>query len=163
MKGTLSKTKDGWMVKYTTYKTIPGVRGIRGSHSKIPNHNHLPLHPDDCKRFNANGDSQSCNVEFDIVEIIAPVEDGTTMYKCAKLIPFISDDFQIGPDGAYEDNEYLTKPGFVVRRLQQMLHTLANEEFEKVGDEGLFPNHTDKDIWTAGFKAGYLASQTPNT
>ena len=33
----------------------------------------------------------------------------------------------------------------------------AEESFEKnVGDDKLFPNHTDKDIWTAGFKAGYL-------
>jgi hypothetical protein len=31
----------------------------------------------------------------------------------------------------------------------------ALSEFENVGDEGLFPNHSDKDIWVAGFKAGY--------
>jgi len=31
----------------------------------------------------------------------------------------------------------------------------ANEEFKNVGDEGLFPNHTDKDIWISGFKDGY--------
>ena len=37
-----------------------------------------------------------------------------------------------------------------------MLEHLASEEFKNVGDEGLFPNHTDKDIWIAGFKAGYL-------
>lgn len=30
----------------------------------------------------------------------------------------------------------------------------AFAEFEKVGDEGLFPNHTDKDIWISGFKSG---------
>ena len=35
------------------------------------------------------------------------------------------------------------------------IEKLAFEEFEKVGDDGLFPNHTDKDIWIAGFKAGY--------
>jgi hypothetical protein len=32
---------------------------------------------------------------------------------------------------------------------------IALEEFTKVGDDGLFPNHSDKDIWVAGFKAGY--------
>ena len=32
---------------------------------------------------------------------------------------------------------------------------VANDEFKKVGDEGLFPNYTDKDIWIDGFKAGY--------
>jgi hypothetical protein len=39
---------------------------------------------------------------------------------------------------------------------EPLLEHLANEEFKNVGDEGLFPNHTDKDIWIAGFKAGYL-------
>ena len=61
--------------------------------------------------------------------------------------------------GTYEhDNPdiYQTKPGFVEKRTEQMLEHLANEEFKNVGDEGLFPNHTDKDIWIAGFKAGYL-------
>lgn len=35
------------------------------------------------------------------------------------------------------------------------IEKIAFEEFENVGDDGLFPNHTDKDIWIAGFKAGY--------
>ena len=35
------------------------------------------------------------------------------------------------------------------------IEKIAFKEFEKVGDDGLFPNHTDKDIWIAGFKAGY--------
>lgn len=38
------------------------------------------------------------------------------------------------------------------------IEKIAFDEFEKVGDDGLFPNHTDKDIWIAGFKAGYLYS-----
>ena len=54
------------------------------------------------------------------------------------------------------EEDFQTKPGFVEKRMSQMLEHLANEEFKNVGDEGLFPNHTDKDIWTAGFKAGYL-------
>lgn len=37
---------------------------------------------------------------------------------------------------------------------------LANELFYKeVGDDQLFPNHTDKDIWVAGFVAGYKYMQ----
>ena len=32
---------------------------------------------------------------------------------------------------------------------------IALIEFENVGDEKLFPNHTDKDIWVAGFIAGH--------
>lgn len=35
------------------------------------------------------------------------------------------------------------------------IEELANEEFEFVGNGGLFPNHTDKDIWISGFKNGY--------
>lgn len=50
MKGTLLKSKaltDEWMVRYTTYKTIPGIKGVMGSHSRMPESNYLPLHPDD--------------------------------------------------------------------------------------------------------------------
>ena len=32
---------------------------------------------------------------------------------------------------------------------------VAFKEFNNVGDKGLFPNHTDKDIWVNGFKAGF--------
>ena len=32
---------------------------------------------------------------------------------------------------------------------------IALEELKNVGDEGLFPNHSDGDIWVSGFKAGY--------
>lgn len=31
---------------------------------------------------------------------------------------------------------------------------IAFEEFKNVPDDRLFPNHSDKDIWIAGFKAG---------
>ena len=35
---------------------------------------------------------------------------------------------------------------------------LTMQEFENVGDEGLFTNYTDKDIWVNGFKAGFELS-----
>jgi hypothetical protein len=57
--------------------------------------------------------------------------------------PTISDDFQIGPDGAFEYQEAL--------RMEE----IANEQFKNVGDEGLFPNHTDKDIWVNGFVSAF--------
>lgn len=90
MKGILYKSKEGWMVKYTTYKTIPGIKGIMGSHSRMPESNYLPVHPDtklypDGLWGQANIDDFE-TVDFEIVEVIAPVEDGTTMFKCAKLI-----------------------------------------------------------------------------
>ena len=35
------------------------------------------------------------------------------------------------------------------------IEQIALEEFKNVGDEGLFPNHSDRDIWVSGFMAGY--------
>jgi len=90
MKGILYKSKDGWMVKYTTYKTMPGIKGVMGSCSRIPESNYLPVHPD--TKLYPNGLWGQSNVDefetvdFEIVEVIAPVKDGTTMFKCAKLV-----------------------------------------------------------------------------
>lgn len=37
------------------------------------------------------------------------------------------------------------------------IEKLANDSFESnTSDEGLFPNHTDKDIWIVGFVEGFL-------
>ena len=78
------------MVKYTTYKTIPGIKGVMGSHSRMPESNYLPVHPDtklypDGLWGQSNVDEFE-TVDFEIVEVITPVEDGTTMFKCAKLV-----------------------------------------------------------------------------
>ena len=64
--------------------------------------------------------------------------------------PYISDNFQIGPDGAYEHVD------------QNTWEEIASEQFKYVGDEGLFPNHTDKDIWMSGFVAAmeWINNQT---
>lgn len=129
MKGTLSKTESGWEVWYAKPRT-DNQNGYLAGRLPLINKGYvsgLRLY-------------EGLEVEFDIIHAIIPVEDGTTMHKCAKLIPI----------------EFQTKPGFVEKRTEQMLEHLANEEFKNVGDEGLFPNHTDKDIWIAGFKAGYL-------
>ena len=42
------------------------------------------------------------------------------------------------------------------------VEAIAAAQFEYVGDEGLFPNHTDKDIWIAGFVQGYFYFKTKN-
>lgn len=39
------------------------------------------------------------------------------------------------------------------------IEEIAFKEFENVGDEKLFPNHTDKDIWVSGFVKGYLLAK----
>lgn len=31
---------------------------------------------------------------------------------------------------------------------------VARKQFKKVGDDGLFPNHSDEDIWVKGFLEG---------
>lgn len=67
-----------------------------------------------------------------------------------KKPPYISDDFQIGPQGAYEHTD------------QYVWEKIAEEQFKYVGDVGLFPNHTDKDIWMSGFVAAmeWISNQT---
>ena len=35
------------------------------------------------------------------------------------------------------------------------MQKLIDTEFENVGDEGLFPNHSDKEVWANGFRAGF--------
>ena len=114
MKGTLVKRDKGdWVVCWTDSTAKNGARI-------------LPLHPDDCQIFNTNGDSQSCTIEFEIIEQFIPYDNFKPIHKFAKILtieedelkdwdvtlndglenePFISDDFQIGPDGAYEHIE----------------------------------------------------------
>ncbi len=85
MKGILYKSKDGWVVKYTTYKTIPGIKGVMGSHSRMPESNYLPIHPDHILHYIKDGD-EFTTIDFEISEIFTTDTDGTRMVKYAKLI-----------------------------------------------------------------------------
>lgn len=38
---------------------------------------------------------------------------------------------------------------------EREVEAIAAAQFEYVGDDGLFPNYTNKDIWTDGFVAAY--------
>ena len=38
-------------------------------------------------------------------------------------------------------------------KTQAQCNKAAETEFANVGDEGLFPNHSDKDIWISGFES----------
>ncbi len=49
----------------------------------------------------------------------------------------------------------MTKPGFEEKRIALWRAVMEKEFAKSVGDDGLFPNYTDKDIWMAGFEAGY--------
>ena len=76
------------------------------------------------------------------------------------------------PAGTLDHKEWLIENGypkseidalgdyFYCRYWERDTDELTAEEyalsaFENIGDEGLFPNHSDKDIWVDGFKAGY--------
>lgn len=129
MKGTLTKKEQGW---YVTYGSAAGREVWPVS---------LPLHPDFVEMMDTCFTSKfTQEVEFEIVDMWENGEVGVNGLRYAKLI---------------HSNNFDTKPGFAEKRIEQMLEIIANEEFKNVGDEGLFPNHTDKDIWIAGFKAGF--------
>jgi hypothetical protein len=136
MKGILHKTDEGWIV---IYDQIPGGGIIKR------NQNSLPLHPDNIPtqaedHFWIDGKEVDFEVILGIPHDLEPTNGSTLAFEAVEYAKLI----------------FQTKPGFVEKRMSQMLEHLANEEFKNIGDEGLFPNHTDKDIWTAGFKAGYL-------
>ena len=117
MKGTLAKTEQGWVVYWSNPQEY-----------NEPIHS-LPLHPDFIETMETCFTSKCNLVEFDIVEKIPeschnnPFCNGDeTCIQCyikyAKLInidnnktidPYISDNFQIGPDGAYEHEESETE------------------------------------------------------
>jgi hypothetical protein len=129
MKGTLSKTKDGWIVQY--WEINPYQKGPAGQ--VLERVNELPLidngHIDGLKLYDSN---EGLEVDFEIVididnngpnhfpkfaKIITPEEVRFNLSKAElrgwdvtlndglENEPYVSDDFQIGPDGAYEHTE----------------------------------------------------------
>ena len=129
MKGILYKSKEGWMVKYTTYKTIPGIKGIMGSHSRMPESNYLPVHPDtklypDGLWGQANIDDFE-TVDFEIVEQFMPYDNFNSVHKFAKLI----------------NEEKSTKHS------KQNKHTLSKETLDE-----LFQSHDREDFMDVNSK-----------
>jgi len=123
MKGILHKTESGWIVIYDE---------IIGENIVKKNQNSLPLidngHIDGLKLYDSN---EGLEVDFEIVtdydnngpdhfpkfaKIITPEEDNlkdwdVTLNDGLDNEPYVSDDFQIGPDGAYEHTkEWYTSP-----------------------------------------------------
>jgi hypothetical protein len=114
MKGILHKTEQGWIVIYDE---------IIGENIVKKNQNSLPLHPDSQTWMDGYNLYEGKEVEFEIV--IACDNNGPDHFPTyAKTIdkddlsdwditlndglenePYVSDDFQIGPDGAYEHTE----------------------------------------------------------
>jgi hypothetical protein len=121
MKGLLHKTEQGWIVIYDE---------IIGENLVKKNQNSLPLidngHIDGLKLYDSN---EGLEVDFEIVtdydnngpdhfpkyaKIITPEEDelkdwDVTLNDGLENEPYVSDDFQIGPDGAYEHTEDWTE------------------------------------------------------
>ena len=115
MKGTLNKTNRGWVVKQVVKE---------GIHAKLINQ--YPLidngHIDGLKLYDSN---DGLEVDFEIVtdydnngpdhfpnfaRILTPEEAelkdwDVTLNDGLEDEPYVSDDFQIGPDGAYEHTE----------------------------------------------------------
>jgi hypothetical protein len=120
MKGILHKTEQGWIVVYDE---------IIGENIVKKNQNSLPLidngHIDGLKLYDSN---EGLEVEFEMVagydnngpehfpkyaKILTPEEAGlkdwdVTLNDGLENEPYVSDDFQIGPDGAYEHTEDMT-------------------------------------------------------
>lgn len=128
-KGTLTKRTSGWSV-------------MHGSHI---GREVWPIYTPIAKSYSIELLEGWEGLEVDF-EIITENVNGLFQYAAKPHLPFV----------VLEDFE--TKPGFVEKRTEQMLHIIANEEFNNVGDDGLFPNYSDKDIWIAGFKAGFTYS-----
>ena len=152
MKGILSKTESGWHV-INMQATLNG-----------PLLQSLPLHPDNIPtqaedHFWIDGKEVDFEVVLEIPHDLEPTNGSTLGFEAVEYAKILTKCYcghttycDCGP----LEEDFQTKPGFVEKRMNQMLEHLANEAFKNVGDEGLFPNHTDKDIWIAGFKAGYL-------
>ena len=120
MKGILHKTEQGWIVVYDE---------IIGENIVKKNQNSLPLvdngHIDGLKLYDSN---EGLEVDFEIVtdydnngpehfpkyaKILTPEEAelkdwDVTLNDGLENEPYVSDDFQIGPDGAYEHIEDTT-------------------------------------------------------
>jgi len=120
MKGILHKAEQGWIVIYDE---------IVGENIVKKNQNSLPLvkngHIDSLKLYDSN---EGLEVDFEILtdydsngpdrfpkyaKILTPEEAelkdwDVTLMDGLENEPYISDDFQIGPDGAYEHTQGLS-------------------------------------------------------
>ena len=145
MKGKLLKKDNKWVI------IVEGA----------PTYFEVDLHPDDFENIqNFNDSVWDLNGKEVFFEIVTKYIEPDDSIHCnrgvdkefAKLIDegrrkeALSEIIKQAQElGIYEDGFY-TK----ISQVEQ----LALEEFKKVSDEGLFPNHTDKDIWISGFKSG---------
>lgn len=86
MIGKLHKKEDHWVIRYKMEDDMIATDG-----------GELSLHPDDEIYLTGVKEWYNVDIHFEIV----PFMHDTFVAKIVKE-PFVSDDFQIGPDGAYE-------------------------------------------------------------
>ena len=118
MKGTLTKNSEGvWMVKWSDLHSF--AHGTHWMYTELVDNGHI----DGLKLYDSN---EGLEVEFEMVagydnngpehfpkkyaKIITPEEAelkdwDVTLNDGLENEPYVSDDFQIGPDGAYEHTE----------------------------------------------------------
>ena len=122
MKGILNKTEQGWVI---IYDEVIGETIVK------KNQNALPLHPEHQNPYDGlidDSQNEGLEVDFEIVtdydnngpdhfpkfaRILTPEEAelkdwDVTLNDGLENEPYVSDDFQIGPDGAYEHTQGLS-------------------------------------------------------
>ena len=132
MKGTLLKNGKDWLVEVWEGFTL----------------HEYPLTPESLLIRRCR---PGLEVEFKTVEV---ERDGDILLY-AKLLPgapFVSDDFQIGPAGAFE----MTDEMIALRKAKlKRLSEIANKSWE--GCDGC--TEADKRLWTNGFVSGALETE----
>lgn len=127
MKGKLTKKNDKWEVVFI--KQLANCFSMNGYIDR------LPLHPDDVKQIEED------SKRFDNIEARIAAQPDVTFFEVeecphysgkhfnkdcscktgfityARLSPIISDDFQIGPDGAYEHTDAFSKKNKKMRKV----------------------------------------------
>jgi len=161
MKGKLTNKQNEWVVVYEDIiRLFPFTQyGIK----------ELTIHPDDVEQIRKDSlifDNIEARiaaypeVDFEIVDLdngAMSYTEGHKKQSYAKLIPikpYVSDDFQIGPDGAYEyteDEDNLTTKDLQEEPKQETLEEAAKKLAEVQGyDTILGVGH----IWIEGFQYG---------
>jgi len=170
MKGKLQKIDDKWFV---AYKMEPDLIATDGGL--------VQLHPDDVKQLEEDSlvfDNIEARVaaypevNFYFKEVWKQVDGETNITRYAKLgeiEPYVSDNFQIGPDGAYEHEESDDYPelegtnalceDIIEKRKEERNKIVKLSEEEWVECDGCDDN--DKYFWIKGFIAGKSHNEIP--
>jgi hypothetical protein len=138
MKGKILFQDDKYFIEFT--KVVKNCFGCK-PYDKLVN---IRLHPDDEKIIESN----PLNRLEIIMGVKNQVEFELVYGEHGVDYPKINWVYMEGE----ESKEVVDANGIIN---SNSIEVLANDRFNLVSDEGLFPNHTDKDIWISGFIDGY--------